>query len=631
MRPQPARFRPEPARLSSLLSLLALAAVVALGPVLLTSCSGGDEDEEKKSVEGLDSYLEKAETARDEAKAAGAEELFAEDFEAALEYLVDAEQLVEDGEERKAKSKMRTARTKFSSLQKKSESLKKSVDAAKEALEAAKKAREEAVAVDAATNASREFERNEKQLATYEEMISSSKDTTRLVAAARNLSRLESSYRATIEIAKENKVVKEKAMAEQKALEEWKKKAEEAETEKYASSALLYARQLERSGSTDLKNGQFLNAYRDLQGAVKAYSDAIEQARNEKRHRESLASNNNGNNPDVNAPPPVTPGAADVSTPDVDVPPDDGSGLPAGLSDEEIILAENIGKLLPSLESGTSTYDPATGVVVLNYQDGTNQALARDAVTTSKNISYKNPFAPTKKNPIPGAPDEPEESAGALSFAANTRGSFLIPIPLEADGLTFDYSIQIQTMDGVGHMGPIFLTDEKAATRWYANYCTLEKFERGNRKGKQPSSVSERNAPPNNWFDKKRPIHMVIQVAVPEDAPEDRKDVAAIKIFHDDEPEPSCVAPVKATDYGFLGWFWFRTKFSIHDLVIRGKINKEFAIEILKKKGVDFGKAPSRRSEKVATKPAPRTPARETPPASQPAGKGTSLADEFDY
>ncbi len=606
-------------------------------PLTLTSCGGGDtKDESKSSGKGLESSMKRAEDARDAAKEEGADELYPDEFEEAEGFIAEAKEKIEEGKEKTAKSRLSKARSRFATLIKKCESYNKAEEEFAEADEAVKKARALADQAQAGVNAKDEYSKAtadySKIYASYEEET----DSGKIKSLARKLKYLENTFKSIATRAKDNKLIKEKAEQELKALAQLKKEAIEAEAEKYALRTFKDAEQLERGGTTDLKNGRFQQAYADLQRATTLFTDAIQQAKSEKKFQEQLASNNNGSNPQNNGNPnpqnPVNDNGS--SDPDVAVNDNDTDTGPdlSGLTDEEIIIAENIGKLLPSLASKISNYDPSTGEVTLNYGEG--KTLQKDVSKAHKNMDFRNTMIPKSSTPKPTPQglqppgNNQNEPTGDVSFMAHTGGAFVIPIPLKSD-LTIQFTTQVLTMDGSGHMGPWLMVESKGKTRWYANFCTLQKFTNGSRKGTVKSTIKERNRPANNWFDKKNPIPMIVESLKD---PDDEKK-AIIKIFHAGEDEPSCATRIKSDTSGFIGWSWSRTKFMIMDLTIKGTIDKAKVVEILKKKGVDFGAAPksrTKKNDKVASN-TPKNSSSKRSGSSKKSSTGTTLADEFDY
>lgn len=575
-----------PRGLRALLGSLALGAVLALSGGLVTSCGGGgdgkgqgESEDDGASIEDLRDEVEEA---RKAAAEAGADKFFAKNFEKAISKFEEGEELVDEGKERDAKYKYRFALREFEKLAKNSVEVKEELEAAQEAAKEVGAKREEALAAKANETARREFERAEELYATVNAALESG-EASKIRGAQAGFKRVIEAYDDAIRMSKEQAVVKLKAEGEKTAMAEVKKEAVEAGAEEYAKSDFLFAEQQERGADAELLAGNFDAAYRGYRSATQSYAAAITNAKVMK----DLAQSSSSGGASVPAPTGAEPEFPELPAPP---PPDIGGGelepggsvdrLPGDLDPKDMVIQEHIAKLAPSLAGGPSSYDPVSGQVMLDYSSG--EVLRKDISPKFQlrpdYISWKDPFVPQT---LPG---EEEQEALALSFEANTKGQFIVPVPLTGK-ITIDYRVELMVMDSVGAMGPLLLSDDTTKTCWWVDFATLHRFVDRRTPAKVLPRIPERRRSANYWFDKKQPISMRVEV-VPVEGEEGK---SRIQVYYNmaAESEPSTVSPSFDSDAsGFVGFRWSRVKFKIRSFQITGTLDKDKAIELLKEQGV---------------------------------------------
>jgi hypothetical protein len=188
-----------------------------------------------------------------------------------------------------------------------------------------------------------------------------------------------------------------------------------------------------------------------------------------------------------------------------------------------------------------------------------------------------------------------------ISFGANTKGFFLIPVPLKSE-ITIDYTVNLQTMDRDGSMGPVLFADSPNDC-WFIDWVTIRAFSPGRAVATQPSPIEERRQSANMWFDKVNMINMKVKVV----ADEEEEGKSRLFVYYNDESQPSNVSGAFPSDVsGFVGFRWYRTKVNIKNLRITGILDKGRALELLKRQGVKVGsaKADTDSSARVVRSPA---------------------------
>ncbi len=563
--------------LSSLVLLLAM--LPSCGP----SGDGGDDS----STGSVDAVRDDARTAMEAAREAGADKVFAADFEKQEEKLERAQELLDQGDDGKATTAFKLVARSFDRLERKASEVSSLRQTALAAQKAADEAEKAAKTAKADVDAPREF----KEAKTiYDQAVAglASTDANKLKAAERSFKRAAQFFEETVEFANSNRVVKEKATLEREAMLNQKANAKEAKAEEFAAQDWLLAGQYERSAEADLNGGNFQQAYTNFKLAAQTYAGAIGQARAMQAVATAPQTGRSGFDAGVpTAPEPETVGssgaddsgtpqpAADTSTPEVGVVPQ------PEFSDVESFLMANYSKLA----AGIRSYDPTTGQVVIEYTDA--QLFKSDLVYpvphNPQHVKFEDPLLAGFADL--GTPKAQEEEVLPFVFHGNTRGYILIPVPLKGP-MTFDYLFDLDRMNVGAQMSAIIFADPKdGIVALGSNFITI--WARNSSKITKPLGAIANKAwqrDPNTWFKKVGTVPMRIEVT----PDEKRENYQVVNVYYnygkDEGQYAASRAIVKEGRSGFPGFQWGGLRFSVRNLKITAMLDKEAAVEILKSK-----------------------------------------------
>jgi hypothetical protein len=569
---------------SVLVSCPGLVALV-LVPWALASCTSKSEgDGENKSTTSIENLQEDAAAALEKAKEAGAEELFAEDFEKQAAKIEQATAAIEEGGDKtKATNSYKTAISQLRRLEKNAAALQKvrgqAIEAKTAADEAEQKARESKTDVDAP----REFKAARDEVARAEGYLKSVEEQ-KLLQAERSFKRAADLFAEANTAAAGNRDVKERAKEEKEAMLKAKAKAQGAEAEKLVATEWTAACQVERQAESEFKAGNYQRAYDSFRQAEQDFAGAASRADQQKQ----LAAANQPN--PAPAPAPVEPEnivqpAPEATPPDAPRTPEpavEPVPPPADLSDEDGFLLANYQKL----GRGVQGYDPGSGAVTIAYNLGSD--LRRDITHPNPKLPYNEKFLKFVEPMVNQEDVKREQQEGnsqySFTFSGNTQGFFLIPIPLKGS-MTMDYVINLGLMDSTGGMSAVFYSDASGANSYGLDFITPWKRTNGGAPKRFPNITNPKlTKNPNTWFDKVNPVPMRLEVA----PHPDKEGSSRIQVFYkygqDEGEKPASILEIKGEASGYVGFQWNRVAFNVRALKITGTLDKKAAIEILKKK-----------------------------------------------
>ena len=205
----------------------------------------------------------------------------------------------------------------------------------------------------------------------------------------------------------------------------------------------------------------------------------------------------------------------------------------------------------------------------------------RSGVTTlhrKKYISFINTF-------MEGADD-------AQSFMANTRGTFIIPIPFKYRAKV-EWDMSIQTMDANGTFNTIMMYDPKKQSQYMTNWIHWQSSTRGAEPKTLRAVPGKYSGSANYWFDKTRDIGMSVEFKSPgedletdEPTEDELTKTATMTMLYDTKVDPlrnTFESKSTITHSGYVGFKWNRVKFTVKRLKISGILDKELAVAQLKK------------------------------------------------
>lgn len=608
--------------------------------VTLTSC-GGEGDESGKPGEAgaskADPVAEEAENSLifdlqdevddllTEAQKSGMKKVDPTGFSRIEKRISDAEAAYDAGEETSAKTKLVLAKNALESfLEERDRALKAVEDLAelREKVDAAKKKAEETEASVYAVNLYKQATEayDEAQTALKEAL-----SVDDVAMAERNLQQAEVVFGQAAMMAAENKALRGQAEEAKKQLAEWKKRAEDMGAKEKAAPQWLDASTAESNADAVFARGEFqmaLNAYQD---ALRRYGDVIATIQQQEQMAKAMedtrkaheayaaqqAAEAGGQQPgaeaamvdpsDPVAPPPgglvtdpaeamkgldMTPGGPETATPQLSsitvVDGFDPTQYPQEIdADDEAFLQLHYKKLT---DSGKLEYDPMSGAATIDYTavDDVKQDLIK--ASPASIVEYKHPFQQQPTVGLPGQPVPRQRAQTPFSFAGNTQGFVLFPIPFKYY-VRMEYYLDVLTMDMKGTFAATVMYDASKRAGFAAQWLSI-----GVMQGATPKVGG---APPpynqvaDRWFDKTRPIPMKVEFQMPDP----RKGGAALRsglftVTYDVGADKEAVNAVSSKKYteGMVGFHWSRTKFEVKNLVITGILDKETAVTILRKK-----------------------------------------------
>ena len=242
--------------------------------------------------------------------------------------------------------------------------------------------------------------------------------------------------------------------------------------------------------------------------------------------------------------------------------------------EDEELLRDNYRKLAPSL-----TYDPETGMASLDYTNGRRlHAEFGDVVTNLRRKRYITFIDPIVR-----------EGQRDLSFAANTAGTFIIPIPFKYL-VRVEWDMSIQSLDVNGKFNCIVMYDRKKS-HYLTDWVHWGSSQRGTAPKwvkMHPDKKLRRNA--DWWFDKTRDVGMIVEFKMPggdlAGTTEEITSTATMSCTYDAKLDPAVntfVSKNPITDSGYIGFKWHRVKFKVKNLKISGILDKQLAVAQLKK------------------------------------------------
>ena len=588
----------------------ALAVTVALAAAALPiGCDGGGATKESKGPK-IEEKIEQASALQQEAEAAGADKVDPEAFEAAVKKLEAAQSLNAEGKEKPANSKVGGAIKDFKELLARAGESKKFEEEAAVSKKDADKTVAALKREKVDENAPEAFKEIESLIAAADQNLKSGV-ATKLFDAKRSYDRVKDMATQARKDARENKDYKAKSEEQRKLAAEAEGKAVQANAEKIALSEMTQGRRALRTGDEAAKEAKFRNAFDEFRRAEDSFNSALQQASSD------LASAGNpppaGGVAIVDVPAPEESAkkkrgkAAAAAPPDTEKPPEleEVPPEPGAISaEDEIFLVQNINKLI---NSGVDiVYDQTSGELTVEYLFG--DQLRVDVIyplgpIPPKQVYWKDPQLRIGSKDIK---NEADKKALSHSFNANTSGMFLLPIPFR-DHVTVEYRLEVGMMDSAGGMTCMTMASKDGKSYVGANFGTVEVWANGAKRGTTPPKEAAKRRSPNMWF-LKDGRNMRIEYK-PSDKPADAGKKSMVRILiegQEDLEEVSASKPFPSRS-GFVGFTWSRTKFNVRGLKISGKLDKQAAVQALKKKmGVKEGDgdaAPAGKSVKKSVAP----------------------------
>jgi hypothetical protein len=545
--------------------------------VLLSSGCGPSEGKKEEAGPPVAERLEKAKQLLEEARTAGADKVDAQDFEGQAKKLEDAEKLIDDGKPERARSKIKSAVGGLNDLVQKAEALKKEREAALAVKKKAEKAVADAIKNKADVGNKEAFDEIRGLLAQTQADLDGS-NLAKVSSASKNYQRVQELVLRAVQESGEGKRWKVKADNEKKACLEMEGKAKEAKAPELVLQDFNQAQGYFRDAEEEYKQDRFQQAYEGYRSAQNAYIGAISQA---KAISEAMVDVNRPAEPapaanvaDAKKPAPVVNSGPDSQEP-VGEP---EKAAPGELSaEDEIFLSENWQKLC---NRGTPSYDPGSGIFEVDYAFG--DILRRDIIYPRGPIPEKHIYWKDIIDNIDSKKAEGKKELG-ISFSANTSGFFCFPFPFK-DSVELEYRVQIGTMRNDGSMTTLVMVSPNGKDYLGANFGTIEQWQDGKPVGKKflPTDPKMQRSP-NYWFSKIKMGGVLMKLTL-EPHQDGKRSVMKIWYDMDEEPDqPITMATVPARS-GYVGFNWFMTKFNIRELKIKGKLDKEAAVKVLRAK-----------------------------------------------
>ena len=621
--------------MAALLSLFFSVALVST-PVYLSSCGGENATKASKkkpsSKRGSGSDDELAD-ARKGAKSArtkvrkSAPKLLASDWKKAEKLYASAQKAEDAGKESSAAKKYRSARKAFRSLRRKLADAKKERGEIDKILDKVKELEEKARGVSADKLAQDVFNDAAALLASAQNLMREG-DANSLATAKDELDEASTLFAEAVDTASDAERDKAEALAEAKLAAEDKAKAKELGADQKAVNDWREGERLERTAKQHLADANFTGAIAAFQRASsqyqraistvemadraaeqqalsekerKKYEEQLAQRRKEEAERQLQLAAQRKRDTSVSPSTPIVIGGGVKDHHTVMA----GTAMSKAAEEfnaerftqtlapeDEEFLRAHYRKLSPQL-----FYDPETGVALLDYEDGA--AMQKD-LHKQVNTLRKKRFI-SFINPMTYDPDD-AESGRASSFQANTQGMFLIRVPFKYH-VRVDFRMSIQTMDASGLFHTLVMFDPKKKNHYLTKWLAVGVSPRGRspRWSSYPDPEFSRSA--NYWFDKTRDVPMIIKYSTPiedtdgTETPEELAEFGEFSCTYDvglDEKKNTYETDSAFGTGGFVGFKWSRTKYTVKKLKIVGILDKEMAVQILKKKV----KAPKKKKKK---------------------------------
>ncbi|MBN1442674.1 MAG: hypothetical protein JXA90_08195 [Planctomycetes bacterium] len=578
-----------------------------------------EETEGERDVPAAASSVrERATAALAEAEEIGAADLYPEDFSKAEDKISVGQQYLLDGDVEKANREFRLAASALGRLVADAKELKEALQGAEAAQKNAEEARVKATEAKAEENAKVQFQEAVK--AFDQGVASLQKKELRAAQSARSyFNQAALQFSDAAEVAGQNAKYREMAALAKEAMEKWKAKALEKKADETAMTEWQYAERSERQGLLAFGDGDFQQAAQQFDSAASQYTRALKMVADQeemnrlleeqrKRDEALLAAQKqeSGAVPGGFIPPPPPSGGAlplppDSPTSPVPPPVIPPSGLlptpgvvsrancfqfnpgdfPNEIDDEdELFLQEHILKL----SSVATTYDPQTGLVMLDYSSGRR---VKDDLDISKTpnpkvyIGFEDPFTRGVSDA-----DVPEEAM--VSFNGNTQGFVFFHVPFIYK-LRITWNFNIAVMKGTGTFGCMFCLDPKKQSYWGTDFINIIRVSGGTPRGTKtyPDPKLQKNA--NYWHDKTRTVPWVVefQMPDPDKASKGPTGSALITATYDaggSDEATNKLSMQKTNPSGVVGFYWKDTKFTIRGLKICGILDKKKAVAMLREK-----------------------------------------------
>ena len=633
-----------------------------LSPLLLVSCGGGgggsdiemldDEDDSRdkkrtaskrkkksdskkeksgsrKSSSSNDDAIDELDDLFAEAKDLGANDMFASAYRSARKYFNDGK---DEDDASKAKKKFDRARRAIESVIEDAKDAQKEIASAKKLKEKAAEKKAEATKLGADKLAPDDFKDAEAELADANDALSDGDpgQASEAYEAAIQI------FDDAIEAAKENQALVARAEQERGAMDAFKTQAKAADADTKAIDDWLLATQQEREGDSNLEQGNFQAAISSYKQATQGYVAALKAVKSDaelaemmekadaaakafreqelalaakkidadtekariKAEAQKVARRNTGT---AVIPPGAS--AADfqkqmakqaLSTVIAEFQPE---LYPQELDEEdEQFLRDNYQKLASAL-----TYDPDTGAAVLDYMS--SKTMSADWARLYNSLRRKKYLSFT--NPMGGEGSELQQS-----FLANTEGTLLILVPFKFR-VRVEWDMSIQTMDASGKFHCILMYDAKKKSHYRTDWIHWQAAPLGKPKTVRLYPNKEFQGSANYWFDKTRDVPMLVEFKMPggdiestEPTLDELHDSALLKCVYNrglDEHENTYTSSSPFEHGGFVGFQWNRTKFTVKKLKITGILDKQKAVDLLRKKLGKKKKTSSRKKKPVET------------------------------
>ena len=558
------------------------------------SCGGGEE--EQKETEDLTSVFEDAEDAISDLKRADKDKLFAEVLGKARDNLEEAEDADSEGKTKSAKSKLKRIKRDVAKALKSLAAVKAELKTVKKSQRTADAAKKKAQAAKADVNAPNEFK---EATETYESAVSSAKSTSssKLKAAGKRFRLAAELYDDALTTAKENNALKANIASEKEQMLKVKAQAKEKDAEKIAAQDWLNASRQEREAERLLTEGSFQRAFESFKYAADAYATCISQAAFESSGADELSLTEADLEPEPGSTDssggdaPVSDAAESESeSPEADVAAVEESDEPPDIDFDD--PDELLSNFSDKLANGEVRYDPGTGRIAIRYTSG--DQLRKDVFfpggrkVSRKFLKFKDPIVEMQNVGTIESPDDIAEPTSnediPFVFHGNTKGNFLIPIPLKGN-VSIDWGMQLEVMDVGGAMNVLIFADQKRGVRSMGtNFGTLfSRNSSGIPKNYTRAIPKFYRRTPNGWFNK---VKMMTSMRLAAENHPKTPEKQMLKVYYDtgENEDPINAVTITRGKSGYVGFEWNRVKFSVRSLIIRGELVKEDAVKLLKEK-----------------------------------------------
>ena len=557
-------------------AIVLLLAVVALGPWFSGCGGGGDDEGGKGSVsDGLvDDLRAEAETAMNKAKKAGAEQYAPRDWGRAVSRWESAEEAYAEGDKNTAAKRFKPLEGKFKKVLSAAKKGKKDHDKAvteKNRYLAAKKTIDEKKIGEGNASWQATIEAASDNFSTGEEQLSEGKfsaATKKFRIAAGDLASLVETFNKSLgQEEKVENLKKRMAEAKQRAMDAG---ADQVEA---ATWALETAARLETDGDDAYTNQNWATAAYSYERAAEAYNDAIRHKKQAEDAAAAIASAEGSYDEDSAV---VRERAPELD--EIDLPDYTGGDDPSSVSGS-----------IESLFSVDPNYED--GIVRLDYSSGA--FLKQDCTYTARKITGgKRTLAFEGREGVGsiGEVEEDEEDLDApaeiiYSFAGNTRGLLRLNASFD-DLVSMEFDVNFQLVLPNSPMFRFMVNSNKKGTSYYGSdfgyKLVLAEDKRATKDSVTRNFRPEFKKAVQLWVKKTEAYNFKILYRKNSD---DEKGTLAVWM----NGEEMFRQKTDKWRKGYPGFQWNNVKFVVTNLLVKGRLDEEWAKEALEKQGEKSG------------------------------------------